>query len=54
MPAKDRNYYFTLAETILNNPPFSKEAEARFRSACYLAQIAGGDEIGRASCRERV
>src|ERR1039458_2384036 len=43
MPAKDRNYYFTLAETILNNPPFSKEAEARFRSACYLAQIAGGD-----------
>ena len=43
MPAKDRSYYFTLAETILNNPPFSKEAEARFRSACYLAQIAGGD-----------
>jgi HK97 family phage major capsid protein len=43
MPAKDRNYYLALAETILSNQPYSKEQEARFRSACYLAQVAGGD-----------
>jgi HK97 family phage major capsid protein len=43
MPAKDRAYYLQFAETILSNQPFTKEAEARFRSACYLAQVAGGD-----------
>jgi HK97 family phage major capsid protein len=43
MPAKTRADYLALAESFITAGTFSKETEARFRSALRLAELAGGE-----------